>query len=75
MRERRSKHEPHDPEWHLADPRTKKWMVQCSACGTVGYRSDAPQRFFGRAHLVAHFEPLDLDSNGRCSLCATAVET
>ena len=58
---RQTKHEQHDPEWHLDDPRTRKWLVQCIAGERTGYRSDAPERFFGRDHLVRHFEALDVD--------------
>ena len=36
-------------------------MVQCAACKRWGYRQDAPPRFFGRDHLVKHFEEMKLD--------------
>ena len=32
--------------------------MQCVACQRVGYRVDATERFFGRDHLVRHFEAL-----------------
>lgn len=63
------KRQQNDAHWHLDDPRTRKWMVQCSACGRIGYRADAPEKFFGRAHLVRYFEALDLDDKGRCQVC------
>ena len=67
---RRIKQSQHDPEWHLDDSRTRKWIVQCGACQRIGYRADAPSRFFGRAHLVRHFEALDLDlATGLCQDC------
>jgi hypothetical protein len=66
------KREPNDAEWHLDDPRTRKWIVQCAACGTQGYRAGAPEKFFGRDHLVRHFEAIDLDEHGRCASCREA---
>lgn len=67
---RRTKQQQHDPEWHLNDPRTRKWLVQCGACQRVGYRADAPDRFFGRDHVVRYFEALDLDLvTGLCQYC------
>jgi hypothetical protein len=65
----RIKHEQHDPEWYLADPRTRKWMVQCRTCLRYGYRHDAPAEFFDRALLNQHFEALELDDGGRCQHC------
>ncbi len=38
--------EDKDPKWHLSDRRTRKWMIQCSVCQTIGYRADAPEKFF-----------------------------
>jgi hypothetical protein len=67
-----SKNEEHDPDWFLRDPRTRKWMVQCIGCQRVGYRADAPERFFGRKQLVAHLQPLALDSTGLCEECERA---
>jgi hypothetical protein len=64
------KNEAHDPKWHLQDPRTRKWMVQCAVCKTWGYRQDAPSKFFGRAHLERYFEAMKLDERGICERCA-----
>ena len=64
----RIKHEPHDPEWHLNHPRTRKWMVQCSGCLRWSYRVDAPKRFWGRPHMERHFEAIDL-VDGLCQQC------
>lgn len=41
------KDERHDPQWYMNEPRTRKWLVQCSGCQRIGYRSDAPENFFG----------------------------
>jgi hypothetical protein len=66
------KHEEHDPNWHLTDPRTRKWMLQCAGCGRWGNRQDAPEAFFGRAHLERHFEPMNLDEQGLCEQCRSS---
>jgi hypothetical protein len=67
------KTQPTDPTWHLNDPRTRKWMLQCVGCRRWGYRHDAPPRFFGRAHLKKHFEELKLDDKGLCEQCSDAL--
>src|SRR5512139_3631699 len=66
---RKTKDESQDHEWHLRDPRTRKWLVQCVGCQRVGYSHDAPDKFFGRYHLVKYFEPLLLSEDGLCSEC------
>jgi len=58
-----------DPEWHLNNSRTRKWLVQCVVCQTIGYRADAPKQFFGRYHLIKYFKPIQLDSTGVCEDC------
>ena len=68
-----TKHEYHDPAWHLKDPRTRKWLIRCASCQKIGYRPDAPAKFFGRYHLVRYFEPLDLDETGLCKDCKEAL--
>ena len=74
MRGRQPKQQPHDINWHLASPRTRKWLVQCVICQTIGYRADAPAKFFGRAHLVRHFRPLATDEQGRCADCLASLD-
>lgn len=66
---RHPKQQQHDPEWHMDDPRTRKWLLQCGACQRIGYRADSSGRFHGRAHLVAHLEPMILDAAGLCPEC------
>jgi len=67
------KEEQHDPEWHLKDPRTRKWMLQCAGCRTWGYRHDAPSMFFGQPHMEKYFERMRLDGAGLCEQCRRAV--
>jgi hypothetical protein len=58
---RKPKRPQHDPEWYLADPRTRKWMVQCPTCQRWGYKYDAPPDCFGRSPLERYFEALKPD--------------
>lgn len=64
-----SKGEDKNPEWYLNDPRTRKWLVQCVICQTIGYRADAPEKFFSRDRVVKYFQPMSLDSSGICEDC------
>jgi hypothetical protein len=68
-----TKNEAQNIEWHLRDPRTRKWLVQCVVCQRVGYKPNPPEKFFGREHLLAYFEPLELDENGVCRQCEAIV--
>ena len=72
--QRRTKQQEIDIEWHLDDPRTRKWIVQCVICQAMGYPPDAPKNFFGREHLVAYFQPLDLNEAGICVDCQQALD-
>jgi hypothetical protein len=62
-----------DPPWHLKDPRTRKWMVQCNACRRWGYRHGAPAKFFGQVHMEKYFEELKLDERGLSERCRDAL--
>lgn len=62
--------ESKDINWHLNDPRTRKWIVQCSVCNTFGYKHDAPEEFFGKAHLEKHFRPMQLNELDACEDCS-----
>lgn len=61
--------ESKDINWHLNDPRTRKWIVQCSVCNTFGYEANAPEEFFGKFHLEKHFRPMQLNELGACDDC------
>jgi hypothetical protein len=71
---RMTKDEAQNIEWHLQHPQTRKWLVQCVICQRVGYRYNAPEKFFGRKHLVAYFEPLELNENGICKQCQSGLK-
>jgi hypothetical protein len=61
------KNSEHDSEWHLLDPRTLEWLVQCTACKGWGYRADVSPKFVGQTHLEKHFEKMKLDKPGICN--------
>lgn len=68
--------ESKDINWHLNDPRTRKWIVKCSVCDTSGFKHDAPEEFFGKAHLEKHFRLMQLNELGACEDCGRlAVDT
>ncbi len=67
-----TKREEHNAEWYLNDLRTRKWMVQCSACGVTGYRADVPNKFFGWEQLIKYFKAVNLDEQGMCRECRLA---
>ena len=60
---------------------SERWLNTCVACGHRGYRPDMPKETTTRlgreeietafaAQLRAMFEPLDLNEDGLCPLCA-----
>jgi hypothetical protein len=51
--------------WFLADPRTRKWITQCSACGQYGRRSDAPTNI-PKVRFEEMFPIQDIDTAGLC---------
>src|ERR1700746_3252972 len=69
---RHNMREEHDPDWYLQDPRTRRWMAQCTGCRRWGFREDAPPEFFGRVPLEKHIGKLNLDEGGLCDQCRRA---
>ena len=63
------KDDPKDIEWHLDNPKTRKWVVQCVICQDVGYKPDVPHQFFGKSHLEKFFQPLNLNEINVCEKC------
>lgn len=60
------------------NPRAKKFIVGCAACGRTGFQphildpefpQDAEHRFI-RESLEKILEPLELDDAGLCAVCA-----
>jgi hypothetical protein len=54
-------------EWYLADPRTKKWIVQCATCKTYGRKSNTPE--VPKVNFEKNFPVLELDEDSLCPVC------
>jgi hypothetical protein len=69
---------------YAGDPRYRRWLNQCVACGRIGYKPELPARTTARLRLGAEFsdfptgightirstfEPLPVDSSGLCDVC------
>ena len=60
-------------------PKFKKWINECNLCHRKGYKSNLPLKitdvdgslevFF----IKKYFDCLDLDENGLCKQCASAI--
>jgi hypothetical protein len=67
-------------EQYLRDyPDLKRWMNQCVACQSRGYRPDLPENIYDRPNAAAgnlrsFFQPLPLDALGRCHTCAMVLD-
>lgn len=57
--------------WFLRDPRCRKWIVQCAACGMYGRRSDSPTTI-PRKHFEEMFPVMELDGYSQCIHCRGA---
>jgi hypothetical protein len=59
-------------DWFLADPRCRKWIVQCSACSRYGRKPDSlntgPKYRFEEV-----FAMMQLDDLLVCEACRAAV--
>ena len=60
-------------EWFLRDPRTRKWIIQCAACGQYG-RSPATPASIPKINFEMMFPPMTLDSRGLGEQCAPRVK-
>jgi len=59
-------------EWFLQDPRTRKWIIQCKACGNFGRKPNTPVTI-PKVNFEAMFPVMDLDENGLCDVCVNAL--
>ena len=59
-------------QWFLDDPRTRRWIVQCGACGLYGRRSDTPASV-PKVNFEAMFPVMALDDQGLCANCGDAL--
>jgi hypothetical protein len=60
-------------EWHLKDPRIRRWMVQGRGGLRWGYDSNAPARFHGRSQLEKYMGEGKLDDQGLCGHCPAVL--
>lgn len=59
-------------EWFLRDPRTRKWIRQCVACGQYGRDPDTPEDV-PKYYFEKMFPIIELDDRGFCKICAAHV--
>jgi hypothetical protein len=62
------KNQDKDINWYVTDPRTRKYLAQCMACGVYGIRPDAPEKFFGSEPLKK-LNLLVMKDAALCSAC------
>jgi hypothetical protein len=59
-------------EWFLNDPRTRKWIVQCSGCGGYGRKPETPTSI-PKFRFEEIFSPMVIDAEqGLCEQCREA---
>ena len=59
-------------EWFLNDPRTRKWIVQCSACGSYGRKPNTPSSI-PKVRFEEIFPLMIIDTErGSCEQCRKA---
>ncbi len=56
-------------EWFLRDPRTRKWIRQCAACGQYGRDPGTPDDI-PKINFEDMFPVMELDVRGLCQICA-----
>ena len=59
-------------DWFLADPRCRKWIVQCSACGQYG-RNPESLNTGPKYRFEEMFAMMQLDDLLVCEACRAAV--
>jgi rRNA maturation endonuclease Nob1 len=60
-------------EWFLRDPRTRKWIRQCLACGQYGRDPNSPQSI-PKVNFEKMFPVMELDEVGMCQDCGANVD-
>ena len=58
-----------------AYPSLRKWINECSACHTMGYKPEMPKHIGGElscagAIIRKTLNPMDVDEMGFCSTCS-----
>ena len=59
-------------EWFLADPRCRKWIVQCNACRMYGRKPETPASV-PKYRFEEMFPFMPLDGHGRCPACSRSL--
>lgn len=59
-------------DWFLRDPRCRKWIVQCAACGLFGRKLEAPVSL-PKYRFEEMFPIMELDEVGVCQHCRVAT--
>lgn len=54
-------------DWFLRDPRTRRWVVQCSVCRMLGRKPETPP--VPKVRFEEMFPVLELDEVGICQHC------
>ena len=60
-------------EWFLSDPRTRKWIRHCAACGLYGRDINTPNDI-PKVNFEAMFPILELDDRGYCQICSERIK-
>jgi hypothetical protein len=55
-------------EWFLRDPRTRRWIRQCAACGQYGREPETPDDI-PKVNFENMFPVMVLDVRGLCQFC------
>jgi len=55
----------------------RTWINQCVACQRQGYKPNMPDSIhpgMAAQNLRAYFQPMEVDENGLCKLCARTLD-
>ena len=61
-------------------PKLKKWINECQCCKKTGYDPSMPEKIFPWEVSMAadfvreYFEPLELNEDGLCEVCAKLIK-
>jgi hypothetical protein len=61
------RHDLHNKDWFLRDPRTRKWVVQCVQCQEYGRNPDTPE--VAKLNFEENFPKMRRDEMGLCEVC------
>ena len=67
------RNETRTQDWFLRKPECRKWIRQCTSCGSFGRDPQRPAKTLGFA-FDDMFPPMDSDDLGRCEQCQAAAQ-